>query len=182
LFKEFSMSAVTHTFKPRLSALAAIGLVALSAAVSLPARAEQVIQNTSDFARVVNVLPMGGAQTPREVCRTYAPQERPESRSNTGAVLGGLGGALVGSRFGDGNGRAAATVAGAIGGAILGDRYDNDDRRREAPPMRQCETVYDNSGPTRYQVTYDYQGQRGTVVMGYAPGDWLRVRRIVTVE
>ncbi|HEY3433132.1 MAG TPA: glycine zipper 2TM domain-containing protein [Rhodocyclaceae bacterium] len=171
-------------FKPRLSALVAIGIISLAAAITTPAKADTVIQNSSDYARVLNVIPMGGGQTPREVCRDYPSRyEGPQQgRSNTGAVLGGLGGALVGSRFGDGNGKAAATVAGAIGGALLGDRYDNDDRRREAPPVRQCETVYDNTGPTRYQVTYDYQGQRGTVVMGYAPGDWLRVRRIVTIE
>lgn len=172
--------------KPRLSALAAIGVIALTAAFTGTARADTVIQNSSDFARVLNVVPTGGYQTPRQVCRDYGPppsHRQYQERSNTGAVLGGLGGALVGSRFGDGNGRVAATIAGAIGGSMLGDRYDNNDRDRyQPPPSRQCETVYDNNGPTRYQVTYDYQGQRGTVLLNYAPGDWLRVHRIVTVD
>ncbi|RTL48194.1 MAG: glycine zipper 2TM domain-containing protein [Rhodocyclaceae bacterium] len=170
-------------YKPRLSALAAIGVVALTAAVAGPARADQTLQNVTDYARVIDVAPIAPPQTAREVCRQGPDSYRNPSRSNTGAVLGGLGGALVGSRFGDGNGRVAATVAGAIGGAILGDRYDNNDRDRyEQAPARRCEKVYEPAGPTRYQVSYDYQGQRGTVVMNRDPGDWLRVRRTVTIE
>jgi outer membrane lipoprotein SlyB len=40
--------------------------------------------------------------------------------STTGAVVGGLAGALVGNQFGKGSGNALATGVGAIGGAIAG--------------------------------------------------------------
>jgi outer membrane lipoprotein SlyB len=40
--------------------------------------------------------------------------------TGTGAVVGGVTGALVGNQFGDGNGRTAMTVVGAAGGAYAG--------------------------------------------------------------
>lgn len=162
-------------------------LIALSTAALLTpflAQAEgAVLQSTTDYARVLNVVPITGPEVAREVCRSdqeSAPRTR--ERSSTGAVLGGLGGALVGSRFGDGNGKVAATIAGTVGGAILGDRYDNRDADRGEPMMRRCETVYEPGRLSGYQVTYEYQGQRGTVTMNRDPGDWVRVRKTVTIE
>jgi surface antigen len=55
-------------------------------------------------------------------------------RENTGTLLGALGGALIGSRFGGGPGeRFAATLAGAAIGGMVGNRIgaslDEEDRR-----------------------------------------------------
>lgn len=142
-----------------------------------------VLQSSTDYARVLQVVPLQGPEVAREVCRSDPSYDsRPRERSNTGAVLGGLGGALLGSRFGDGNGKVAATIAGTVGGAIVGDRYDNRDNDRREPMMQRCETVYEPGRISDYQVTYEYQGQRGTVNMNRDPGEWLRIRKTVTIE
>lgn len=44
--------------------------------------------------------------------------------SGTGAVLGGLVGAIAGNQVGSGSGRAVATVAGAVGGAAIGNKVE----------------------------------------------------------
>lgn len=44
--------------------------------------------------------------------------------SGTGAVMGGLVGALAGNQVGSGSGRTAATLAGAVGGAMLGNEVE----------------------------------------------------------
>lgn len=42
-----------------------------------------------------------------------------------GAALGGVGGGLVGSRIGGGNGKKVFTVLGALGGAYAGSQYNS---------------------------------------------------------
>lgn len=42
------------------------------------------------------------------------------SDQSVGTVVGGVGGAVVGSAFGGGTGRLLATGAGAVGGALVG--------------------------------------------------------------
>jgi outer membrane lipoprotein SlyB len=44
--------------------------------------------------------------------------------SGTGAVVGGLLGAVVGNQVGSGTGRAAATVLGGVGGAVVGNKVE----------------------------------------------------------
>jgi uncharacterized protein YcfJ len=164
--------------------LTARQLLTFAAALLPLAAIAQPLQDTVEYARVLRVAPIVGPDEAREVCTMerggYAPP--PRERSATGAVLGGLGGALVGSRFGDGNGRVAATIAGAIGGSMIGDRYANDDRRYEAPPVQRCRTVVEPGRTTGYMVTYEYQGQRDTITMNRDPGQWLRVHKTVTIE
>ena len=43
---------------------------------------------------------------------------------NTGSVLGGLAGGVIGHQIGDGGGKTAATVVGAIGGAVIGNEIE----------------------------------------------------------
>jgi len=43
---------------------------------------------------------------------------------NTGSVLGGLAGGVIGHQIGSGHGRTAATVIGAIGGAVVGNEIE----------------------------------------------------------
>ncbi|HEX5392312.1 MAG TPA: glycine zipper 2TM domain-containing protein [Rhodocyclaceae bacterium] len=155
------------------------------AAATLPLVAvAQPLQDTVEYARVLRVAPIMGPEEAHEVCSmergSYAPP--PREHSNAGAVLGGLGGALVGSRFGDGNGKVAATIVGAIGGSMMGDRYANDDRRDAPPAVERCRTVVQPGRTTGYMVTYEYQGQRDTINMNRDPGQWLRVHKTVTIE
>ncbi len=48
--------------------------------------------------------------------------------SGTGAVVGGVTGALVGNQFGRGNGRTAMTVVGAAGGAYAGNEIEKNSK------------------------------------------------------
>ena len=135
-----------------------------------------VIQDTTEFARVLNYSPIPGPQIARQVCTPVTVTQG--SAHNPGAaVAGGLVGALVGSRFGGGHGKDATTVAGAIGGAIVGDQIGS-----EPTTQQQCNTVYEPGPPAGYQVTYDYKGKLLTTTTRTPPGEQLRIRSRVTVE
>lgn len=137
-----------------------------------------VIQDTTDFAKVLNYAPIQGPQIARQVCAPVSVTQT--SGSNPGAaVAGGLVGALVGSRFGGGNGKAGTTIAGAIGGAVLGNELGSGPR---TSTQEQCNTVYEQGPPAGYQVTYDYKGKLLTATTRMPPGEYLRVHSRVTVE
>ena len=153
-------------------ALVAIVLLPLTATAS-----PSVLQDSVEYARVLSSVPIAGRPIARRECQRLGGSQ-PEAHNGFGAVLGGLTGALVGSRFGGGHGRDASTVVGAIGGAMLGDRLGGGDD----DGAEQCNTVYEPGPPQGYQVTYDYQGRRATVVLRHPPGDFLRLHRRVTLE
>ena len=147
--------------------------------------------NYQDYARVKNVTPeYQRVNTPRQECSNeYVPsngygRERSSSsdRSYTGTVVGGVAGALLGSRFGKGKGTTAATAVGAIAGAVIGDKVqgagvfgsqndgyaDHDNSYRQ---VQRCRTVehYENR-LTGYRVVYEYAGRNYTTVMQNQPG------------
>jgi len=159
-------------------------IVLLAAALLLPmagtatAAGPTVVQSTTDYARVVRVMPIRGPETARQVCQPVSVERRSE-HSPGGAILGGLAGAAVGSRFGGGHGRDALTVMGAIGGAMVGDRVG---RGTQAETREVCDTVYERGEPVGYDVTYDYRGERHTVTLDYDPGERVRIRKTITVE
>ena len=135
-----------------------------------------VIQDSTEFAKVLNYSPIPGPQIARQVCTPVTVTQG--SANNPGAaVAGGLVGALVGSRFGGGHGKDAATVAGAIGGAMVGDQIGSGPTTQQ-----QCSTVYEPGPPAGYQVTYDYKGKLMTTTTRTPPGESLRIRNRVTVE
>jgi len=154
-------------------------LVALAQPVH-PPPPPNIIQDSTEFARVLSFTPINGPPVARQVCSPVT-STKPAEHNAGGAILGGLTGALIGSRFGGGRGKDAATVAGAIGGAVVGDRIGSANSSDTVTQDR-CETVYENGRPTGYQVTYEYQGQRGTVVMNHAPGEFVKVRKTLTIE
>lgn len=157
------------TLKP--SALAALLCLPLAALAQ-----SNVIQDTTEFARVLNYSAIPGPQIARQVCTPVTVSQG--SAHNPGAAIaGGLVGALVGSRFGGGHGKDATTVAGAIGGAMVGDQIGS------APEtQQQCTTVYEPGPPSGYQVTYDYKGKLLTTTTRTPPGETLRVRQRITLE
>ncbi len=139
-----------------------------------------VLQDTTEFARVLNYSPLPGPQIARQVCTPVTVTHEQQSGNNVaGAVAGGLVGALVGSRFGGGHGRDATTVAGAIGGALVGENMASGPT---TTTHQQCNTVYEPGPPAGYQVTYDYKGKLYTTTTRTPPGETLRVRNRVTVE
>jgi len=139
-----------------------------------------VIQDSTEFAKVLNYSPLPGPQIARQICAPVTVTREGGSGNNVGAsVAGGLVGALVGSRFGGGHGRDAATVAGAIGGAIVGDNMASGP---STTTHQQCNTVYESGPPSGYQVTYDYKGKLYTTTTRNPPTEYLKVRSRITVE
>lgn len=146
--------------------------------VALAANAQTggVIQDVTEFAKVLNYSPIPGPQVARQTCTPVTVS--PGSDHNTGAAIaGGVIGAVVGSRFGGGHGREAATVAGAIGGALVGDQAGSGPTTQQ-----QCRVVYEPGPPAGYQVTYDYKGKLLTTTTQFPPGEHLRIRNRVTIE
>ncbi len=137
-----------------------------------------VIQDTTEFAKVLNYSPIPGPSIARQVCQPVAAASQPSDHNTAGAIIGGLTGALVGSRFGGGHGKDATTIAGAVGGAMIGDRIDSG----SGTAQQQCSTVYEPGPPAGYQVTYDYKGRLLTTTTASPPGEFLKVRNRITVE
>jgi uncharacterized protein YcfJ len=50
-------------------------------------------------------------------------RQRCDDNNIIGTAAGGIGGGVVGSQFGSGSGKTAATIAGVLGGAYLGNQY-----------------------------------------------------------
>lgn len=139
-----------------------------------------VIQDTTEFARVLSYSPIPGPQVGRQVCTPVTVvHERQPGENVGGAIVGGLVGAMVGSRFGGGHGKDAATIAGAIGGAVIGESMASGPT---TSTQQQCSMVYEPGPPQGYQVTYDYKGKLYTTTTRMPPGEYLRVRSRVTVE
>lgn len=152
-----------------------------------------------DFAKVTGVTPqVEQINRPRQDCHTemvqvnrqvQTNQQRGGERSNGGAVIGGIAGAILGNQVGRGNGRTAATAAGAVIGAISGDRIDNSNGNGQVvtetvtseQPVQRCRTVdHWESRTTGYSVNYEYKGRGYTAMLPYDPGTRLKVNVSVT--
>ena len=175
-----------------------MGLLTVLLAASTSAMADRnddyAYGKYQDYARVRSVTPeYNRVNSPRQECTNeyirgdgYRRERVSSDRSYTGTVIGGIAGALVGSRFGKGNGNTAATAAGAIAGAVIGDKVQGnggyargdggeyDDRGRE---VQRCHTVdsWENR-LTGYRVVYEYAGRSYATVMQNAPGRQIPVR------
>ena len=113
---------------------------------------------------------------------------------NVATVVGGIAGALLGSRVGGGTGAYAATAIGSMVGGMAGRQvYENTQRDRYTPAgtVRVCEPepvgngYYGRTSDGRgsaYDVTYEYNGRQYTRRMDYHPGDRVRVRVDVTPQ
>ena len=165
----------------RKQLFAILTLTVAAGAVPLEATAQTaIIQDSTEFAKVLNYSPIPGPQIARQVCTPVSVVHERDSGSGTGgAVVGGLVGALVGSRFGGGHGRDASTVAGAIGGAMVGENMASGP---STSTHQQCSTVYEPGPPAGYQVTYDYKGKLLTTTTRTPPGEYLRIHNRVTIE
>lgn len=158
-------------------------LLAAVAALAGGAQAETFV----DHARVRAVEPQyESIVAPRNECTQQWVNEvqRPQ-RDYSGAVIGGIAGALLGNQVGSGHGREAATAVGAVVGAFAGDNIANRDSAhayRQVPrEVTTCRTVQEvRQQLTGYRVEYEYRGQVHSTFMREQPGPTLRVR--VSVE
>lgn len=132
-----------------------------------------------DNARVTQVSPIyQTVNQPTQNCQTVS-QAVPQERSNTGAIIGGVAGALLGSTIGNGTGQIAAGAVGAATGAIVGDRVDNRNNGVVYQDRQVCTTVNNyQQVVTGYNVTYEYNGRNHQTVMNspVRVGDHIRVR------
>lgn len=70
-----------------------------------------------------------------------------QSTTGTGAVIGGVAGAVLGRQMGSaGNGRTTGTVLGAVGGALIGNEIE---KQQTQAQDRYRVTVYLDNGGTR---------------------------------
>ena len=106
-------------------------------------------------------------------------------------VIGGIAGAVLGSKVGDGSGQVAASAIGSMVGGMAGRQvYDNAHRRQRVATVQVCDPVPVNGGyygsgydgVSAYDVTYEYAGRRYTTRTSYNPGDRIRVRVDVRPE
>ena len=180
---------------------AAMSLLASLVVVSSAARAghddESSRAKYEDYARVTSVTPAyERVNNPRQECSnefipgTNYRQDRVDSgRSYTGTIVGGVTGALLGSRLGKGNGNRAATAVGAIAGAVIGDQIQENGRSpryageysEAGHEVQRCRVVehWDNR-LTGYRVVYEYAGRSYTTVLPQNPGRQIPVRVSVT--
>lgn len=138
--------------------------------------------NAADFfdtGRVTQVTPVyQTVNQPVQSCQVVDVAV-PQERSNVGAVIGGVAGAIIGSQVGGGTGQVVSGALGAGVGAIVGDRVDNRNNGTVIQQRQVCQYVnnYQNvvSG---YTVSYTYQNRTYQTIMNSAPqvGDNIRVR------
>lgn len=102
-------------------------------------------------------------------------------------VIGGLAGAVLGSRVGGGDGRylgtAVGTIAGGAAGRAIYEANSRPDYQRGA--VRVCEPTGYGSESERvdgYDVTYEYAGRQYHTRRDYHPGERIRVRVDVSAD
>ena len=117
-----------------------------------------------------------------------------EGGRNVATIVGGIAGAVLGSKVGGGSGTYAATAIGSMVGGMAGRQiYDQSqqDRYVRAASVRVCDPEpvrggygsyndgydsYRTGSANAYDVTYEYNGRRYTRRMDYHPGERVRVR------
>lgn len=111
-----------------------------------------------------------------------------ETGRTVATVVGGVVGAVLGSKVGGGSGRYATSAIGTMVGSVAGrEIYDASQRRRAQVTVCEPSPYGDDgyrddgyrdtraSGVRWYDVTYEYGGRRHVTRTDYHPGDTLRV-------
>ena len=157
--------------------LGAVGVTAGGAVATY-----SLVKSGPEYAQVLAVQPVKQQiKTPREVCKDVAvTRQRPvkDEHQILGTVAGAVGGGLLGSMIGNGNGKKLATVAGAVGGGYAGNKVQEGMQERDTYTTTQtrCNTVNDISDKiVGYDVKYDLGGKQGQVRMDRDPGNQIPV-------
>ena len=137
----------------------------------------------TDMATVTTVNPRyENMNVPRQQCQMVQ-ETVPQEKSLTGALVGGVAGAIIGSQVGGGKGRIATGAVGAGVGAIVGDRIDNSNNGVTTRQVERC-TLIDNYQQVirGYDVVYQYQNRTYQTYMTtpVKAGDAIRVQVNVT--
>lgn len=113
-----------------------------------------------------------------------------EGGRTAATVVGGIVGAVLGSKVGGGSARYATSAIGSMVGGMAGKSIYEQSKRNQQPRtgmVRVCDPVQDNgnyypanSGGERavsgYDVTYEYAGKTYRTRTDHHPGDRIRVR------
>jgi len=148
-----------------------------------------------DYARVVRVDPVIVRDPAQDSPRCY---DRPAQGSDGGngyygdggaptanspgrslaTVIGGVAGAVVGSRFGGGSGQILGTAVGTVAGGLAGQSvYDANHPQDRQGYVRVCDPVpEERERVDGYDVTYEYGGRTYHTHSDFNPGDRIRVR------
>ncbi|HVJ36298.1 MAG TPA: glycine zipper 2TM domain-containing protein [Stenotrophomonas sp.] len=149
-----------------------------------------------DYARVVRVDPVIVRDSSRAAPRCYS---RPAQGNYGGGdgyygggtsatgngpgrslatVIGGVAGAVVGSRFGGGSGQLLGTAVGTVAGGLAGQSvYDANHPQSRDGYVQVCDPVAEEREQVDgYDVTYEYGGRTYHTHSDFNPGDRIRVR------
>ncbi|RNF86104.1 glycine zipper 2TM domain-containing protein [Montanilutibacter psychrotolerans] len=125
-----------------------------------------------------------------------------ETGRNVATIVGGIAGAVLGSKVGGGSGSYATAAIGSMVGGMAGRSIYNQTQRprNRVGTVVSCDSYpdrnnyyrtggYDNgdyatggSGVSAYDVTYEYAGRHYTTRTAYHPGERIRVRVDVRPE
>lgn len=143
-----------------ISSIAFIAFIALCTSAS----AKEAVGN------ILSVNPIiSETYQPQQVCEIVRSDSgAPTSAVNSGSVIGGIAGAILGSQVGGGNGRIAASALGAVTGALTGDRMV----QRNNMPQQNCRIVDRPSRQiTGYRVTVEWQDDTFEDVLPFDPSN-----------
>ncbi|QWP76438.1 hypothetical protein J5226_23100 [Lysobacter sp. K5869] len=109
-----------------------------------------------------------------------------EGGRTAATVVGGIVGAVLGSKVGGGSARYATSAIGSMVGGMAGRSIYEQSKRNQEPPrtgsVRVCDPVPNNGyaneqrSVTAYDVTYEYAGKTYRTRTDHNPGDRIRVR------
>lgn len=148
--------------------LATVLAISSSAIIAKEHHRYQNNQAFQDTARVTHVEPLYRTvrvSTPERECwnESNYNHNRPQAKSYTSTIAGGILGGVLGNQFGGGSGKTAMTVAGTLLGGSLGNDYNNYSRDRDHydshENCRVTERYREEQRADGYQVTYRYQGK-----------------------
>lgn len=144
-------------------ALSLVFFFAVAAAASFGVNAKEVM------ATITNVTPIYSENTQsQQVCDMVYDQPQQVGAVNSGSVIGGIAGALLGSQAGAGNGKLALTALGAVTGAMTGDRFAQQQRSNQ--PQQVCRWVQRSEQQiSSYRVTYQYLQETYQSMLPYDP-------------
>lgn len=161
----------------RIFKVSTLGLITLTGALNAFAA------DYTDMATVTTVNPRyENMNVPKQQCQMVQ-ETAPQDRSLTGAVIGGVAGAIIGSQVGGGKGRIATGALGAGVGAVVGDRIDNSNNGANTRQIERCTLIDNYQQVVRgYDVTYQYQNRTYQTYMtnSVKVGDAIRVQVNVT--
>lgn len=144
--------------------LVSLLFIIAAATLSLSAAAKDVPVNITGVTPIYTQTVQN-----HQVCEiVYGESQQQVGAVNSGSVIGGIAGALLGSQAGGGNGRLAFAALGAATGAISGDRIMQ--QQRSSQPQQVCRWVQrPEQQISGYRVTYEYQQEVFQSIMQYDP-------------